>query len=399
MHHRRSRLWLAAVLSLVGCGDDGTPGGETSGSTSTSGSTAAVDPDPDTASGSTTGSSSGTVDPGSTGSSGGGGSSSGGLTGGTTTGGLVPDCATYCAEMAEVCPMEGFHHEASCMAWCEHDVAPAPLGTADDTDVDTIGCRLGWIGTAARAEDPGERAAACANASASGGDTCGSWCDVYCRQGVEICTDGNPDYPPMGAVHFDDDPAASATEECMAACAGFGTDVLDGVSQVDQHFGYGETVQCRLHHQQAAMIEGPEQASAYNLHCGHAAPEPTELCTDTTPPNAINYCEFAIGFCPDLFEPGATTTDCRQAIQALIGDGVYVEAGFPSFTDTDVNSVGCLNYWIMRAPHQPMACAFADYDPASWNTMGGQGRCVPPEPPSISPGGPSGLGLVAGPPR
>jgi|GEM_PF-2431428 len=395
-HDRLRQRWLPALLLAltVGCGDDDASSGEgESTGSSTSGPGTSTDPDPSTTSttADSTSSGPGTSTGGTTsmGESTGSGESSSGSETGTA---LVPDCATYCTEMARVCPMEGFHHDEACLAWCEHDIAPAPLGTADDTDVDSIGCRLNWIGTAAAAGDPMERAAACANASASGGDTCGSWCDVYCRQGVSICTSENPDYPPMGAVHFDEDPGLDATEECLAACAGYGTDVLDGVSQVDQHFGYGETVQCRLHHQQAAMLEGPDQASAYNLHCGHAAPTPTELCTNNTPPNAINYCEFAIGFCPDLFEPGATTTDCRQQLQTLVGDGVYVEAGFPSFTDDAVNSLGCLNYWIMLAPHDPMACEFANFDPDEWNTMGGQGRCVPPEPPAVAPDLPAAAG-------
>lgn len=277
--------------------------------------------------------------------------------------------------------MEGFHHEASCIDWCESPLATVPMGSFDDDAVDTIGCRMHWIAEAEAAAGPGARAEACANASASGGDTCGRWCDVYCRQGVAVCTADNPDYPPAGTTYFDDDPDMDAMEECMAACPGFGTDVLDGVSQVDQHFGYGDTVQCRLHHQQAAILEGAESSSAYNLHCGHGAIVPTELCTDQTSPNEINYCEFAIDFCPDLFEPGATTNDCRQQLQALISDGTYVPAGFPSFTDTDINTVGCLNYWIMTAPHDPNGCAFGNFDPAQWSTNGGEGRCVPPPPP------------------
>ncbi len=276
--------------------------------------------------------------------------------------------------------MEGFHHEASCLAWCEHPISQVPSGTSEDTDVDTVGCRMHWIEEAEAAGSPAGRAEACANASASGGNTCGAWCDVYCRQGVDICSADNPSFPGGGTLHFDDDPKLDAAEECMAACGGFATDVLEGISQVEQHFGYGETVQCRLHHQQAAMLEGPDEPSAYNLHCGHAGVEPTQLCTNDTPPNEINYCEFALDFCPDLFDPGATSNDCRQQIQALVAAGTYVEVGFPSFTDTDVNSLGCLNHWIMAAPHDPMACEYANFDPAAWTINGGEGRCVPPPP-------------------
>ena len=67
----------------------------------------------------------------------------------------------------------------------------------------------------------------------------------------------NDAYAPGRETYFDEDPNADPDAICEVACADFPTDVLDGVSQVDQHFGYGDTVQCRLlHHQQGAIIEG-----------------------------------------------------------------------------------------------------------------------------------------------
>lgn len=264
------------------------------------------------------------------------------------------------------------------MAWCEAPTAPVPVGTAADREVDTLGCRMHWLEQAAVAATESDRLAACASASPSGGDTCGSWCDVYCRQGVATCSGANDAFLEGQRTWFDEDPDADPNAVCAAACPSFATDVLPGVSQTDQQFGYGDTVQCRLHHQQAAMIEGPEQASNYGLHCGHAAIEPMELCLDTTRPNTVNYCEFALDFCPDLFPAGSTALDCRATLDALVSGGVYLQAPFQSFTDQDRNSLGCLNHWVMAAPVDPSACAKADWDPAHWVSAGGEGVCQAP---------------------
>ena len=76
-----------------------------------------------------------------------------------------------------------------------------------------------------------------------------------------------------------------------------------------------------------------------------------------------------------MFQPGTDTDKCRSTIKKLIDDGVYEEAGFESFTDTDTNSVGCLNYWIMTAPHDPEGCLKGNYDPKDWVINGGEGVC------------------------
>ena len=290
----------------------------------------------------------------------------------------LPDCASWCEGMHQTCPEEAFHKEGACTTWCEDSVAPVPLGSLADRDLDTLGCRLHWLNEAAGATTESQRLESCANASASGGDTCGSWCEVYCRQGVASCSGANEDYPANQRTWFDEDPNIDPHQACAEACPGFSTEVLQGISQTEQQFGYGDTVQCRLHHQQAAMIEGVEQASNYGLHCGHAAIAPTELCLDTTRPNVVNYCEFALEFCPELFPAGTTAGICRSSLGALVDDGTYDEGPFLSFTDQDRNSLGCLNYWIMRAPLDAEACAKADWDPAHWQTAGGAGVCDTP---------------------
>jgi len=289
-------------------------------------------------------------------------------------------CTAYCDAMEETCPHEAFHPAETCMTWCTSDLAPLPEGTPEDTAVDTIGCRMHWIEVAKNAENMGEKAKQCAKANASGGATCGSFCEVYCRQAIPVCTLVNPNIDPMKSINFGDGSLEADTAACMELCQDFSTDVLPGVSQTEQHFGYGNTVQCRLHHLQAAMIQGPEQFNAFGLHCGHGAPEPTELCLDDAQPNAINYCVFALEFCPDLFPPGTDDQACRGEVDSLVNQGLYKQGPFLSFTDTDKNSLGCLNYWIMTAPHSSDGCEKGDFNPDNWTLNGGQGVCIPPGP-------------------
>lgn len=299
---------------------------------------------------------------------------------GTTDGPVELTCAAYCDAMEETCPHEAFHPAETCMTWCTSDLAPLPAGTPEDTAVDTIGCRMHWIDMAKNTENMGEKAKHCAKANASGGTTCGSFCEVYCRQAIPVCTLANPNIDPMKSINFGGGSLEADTAACMELCQEFSTDVLPGVSQTEQHFGYGNTVQCRLHHLQAAMIQGPEQFNAFGLHCGHGAPEPTELCLDDAPPNVINYCVFALEFCPDLFPPGTDDQACRGEVDSLVAQGLYKQGPFLSFTDTDKNSLGCLNYWIMTAPHSPDGCEKGDFNPDNWTLNGGQGVCIPPGP-------------------
>ena len=288
---------------------------------------------------------------------------------GTDTPPVPGDCATYCADMTDVCMMEAFHMPDQCLTWCASDKVGIELGTLDDTAAHTVGCRQNWLEKAREAVGP-EKAIYCSYAAASGGDQCGTWCENYCAIGTRTCTTANTEYPNDKPTYFDDDPALDADAECRAAC-NFGTETnLPLLPMVMQHFGYGDTVQCRLHHYQAAVLQGPEQRSAYGLHCGHGAPEPTELCLDDAEPNHINYCEFAIPYCPSLFAPGTDTTTCRNMILDLVEQEVYAQAGFESFAHTSGANLGCLNHHIMQAVHDPAACDRADWRPANWGPQG-----------------------------
>ena len=114
-----------------------------------------------------------------------------------------------------------------------------------------------WARTAEEASDEESRLTACAAAHASGGGICGTYCELYCDLATEVCTGRSTLY--------------ADRDECESACAAMGGEdqVLTNVSVSTQHFGYGDTVLCRLHHLQAAAIQDNAR-----LHCTHAAAIP-----------------------------------------------------------------------------------------------------------------------------
>jgi hypothetical protein len=274
----------------------------------------------------------------------------------------TPECSTYCSDMASTCPTE-LYSEEQCLAVCEEhpNVTPFEAGDLGDPSGNTLGCRMNYL-ELAKSATGAEKDEFCAQAHLSGGDVCGSYCEVYCDYAVPTCSSNNS--------NFTDADVFADEADCLAQCSPLSQTVSPGTGQSDQQFGYGDTKQCRLHHLQAALIE-PGSA---DLHCGHASPSPSSLCLDDTKPNTINYCVFATEFCPDLLPAGADLNDCKALVQPHVGPS-YLEAGFQSFSDTDIATVGCLNYWIMQAPLDSTACAKADWDPANWESNGGAGVC------------------------
>lgn len=273
--------------------------------------------------------------------------------------GVDGECQAWCEAMERVCPEEALHPVSACLAYCDTSAGKAtPEGRTTDQNIDSWGCRQYWLERAEEATDAAQRTSACSAASISGGDVCGTHCDLYCTLAETVCTGG--------------DALFSSRQACVAACSELGgmDDVLPNVSVTPQLFGYGDTVTCRLHHLQAAAVQNNA-----GLHCKHADPVPEALtCSNTASPNVTNYCVFASEFCGDHLAGVATLDACRASVEAVSAQ--YREAGFMSFTDTNVNSIGCLNYWVMLAPLDAATyCPMADWDPANWDTKGGSGRC------------------------
>jgi hypothetical protein len=159
---------------------------------------------------------------------------------------------------------------------------------------------------------------------------------------------------------------------------------MPAISQTDQQFGYGDTVQCRMHHLQADLVHDQAEDTRFDLHCPHASAASTDdTCQDIAPPNIPNYCHYAIDFCTDewsLFPEGTDRDGCAATLAPLLGDSdrPYQVGDHASFTDTNTNTLGCLNHWVVLAPIDPaIYCPMADWNPINWASAGGSGLCEP----------------------
>ena len=154
-----------------------------------------------------------------------------------------PTCAAYCDKITTACTGTNAQYTSKddCLKQCGTNYG-FPAGTGADTSGDTIGCRTYHAGVAGT--DAPSAVTHCPHAGASGGNTCGAWCDVYCDTVQRNCVGANKVY-------------TDATT-CKAACAAFPTTGKPNDTA-------GNTVQCRIYHAGAA---GADAASA-TLHCPH----------------------------------------------------------------------------------------------------------------------------------
>ena len=174
-------------------------------------------------------------------------------------------CATYCAQLAESCTGDDAQYpsEAACLAYCETEAA-WPVGTLGDTAGNTLGCRI-YHGGAPAAEDPTLH---CTHAGPTGGNVCGSWCDVYCQVAEKNC---GQLYASHGA--------------CMSACAQFPADGDPGATA-------GDSVQCRIYH------AGTPAASDPTTHCPHVAIDGGGVCSPPPPDGDTCETTFSIDSVP-----------------------------------------------------------------------------------------------------
>lgn len=201
--------------SAMTTGDDSTSGMETSGTTTTNGtSTSTTGVDTTDESGS--------------------------------TGGAEITCEAYCGLYAEACvDFSEYANEQHCLEHC----AQWPVGAADDTGHDSLGCRI-YHATVAKSTDPDFH---CPHSGPSGDGVCvrdeAPDCDLYCTRYFNACTD--------------DLNAYADTDDCMMQCSTWYPGSLDDV--------VGHTVGCRAYHAQAAL-GGPDE------HCPHAGPGGGGVC-------------------------------------------------------------------------------------------------------------------------
>ncbi|HWN68098.1 MAG TPA: hypothetical protein VNM90_10700, partial [Haliangium sp.] len=137
-----------------------------------------------------------------------------------------------------------------CVVACDKLIPQDGDATADENSVQ---CRLRNVLEAVRG---GDAEAACAASDLNGGDTCGSWCEVYCDLMEANCSDQPVAYADRAA--------------CLDACAGFNT---DGELTTDM----GDNVQCRVNHAGLPALRDPAN------ECGYAAQTSTNYCINVSP--------------------------------------------------------------------------------------------------------------------
>lgn len=174
------------------------------------------------------------------------------------------ECWGYCTAVAAACTGEHAQYagDVACSEYCEI-WAQLPAGEPGETAGNTAGCRTTWA--EAVIDDPSTAATGCRRAGPTGGNTCGSWCEVYCALAMTNCTGAD--------ALFDTEP------ECLAACTTFGTS--GSPNDVT-----GDTVQCRIFHLGLAGIAPGETSVA---SCPNGGPDGGITCVATPPAGPPTY--------------------------------------------------------------------------------------------------------------
>lgn len=168
-------------------------------------------------------------------------------TGMATTGGVEMDCGTYCGIYMDACSdFSQYANDQECMDHC----GQWPVGTEQDVEGDTLGCRMYHV-TVASGNEPSVH---CPHASPSGDGVCAEEeapdCQTYCETYLGNCTGDNGVYVDM--------------DDCMTQCAPWYPGLVEDISR--------NTVGCRTYHGGAPAFGDPE------LHCPHAGPGGADVC-------------------------------------------------------------------------------------------------------------------------
>jgi hypothetical protein len=157
-----------------------------------------------------------------------------------------PTCSAFCTAELKACTGANaqFTSTDDCIHQCANNYK-LKAGSAGDTSGNTVACRS--YHTSVAATDDASATTHCVHTGASGGNTCGTWCEVYCDTVQANCIGSNKLYPDEAA--------------CKSFCASFAT----GGKPNDTS---GNTVQCRIYH---AGVAGSGAAAAAT-HCPHTGP-------------------------------------------------------------------------------------------------------------------------------
>ncbi len=222
-------------------------------------------------------------------------------------------CQDYCTSLAQNCEGDdaAYSTQASCEAVCALlEQSEAETSSSDDDAPLQCRARNARVGV----EGPGICLVAGPAGRESPADSvkCDDPCNAYCALYVPLCE------PKL------------ALDECQRQCAA----VPDhgGYSLKDNY--YGDTVQCRLVHLEAAVLGDTS-------HCIHARVGSPEKCNNSDEtPACEDYCTTVMASCEGANAVYEDRDACMAACNAL-------SPGKAS--DTNANTVGCRHYHAYNA--------------------------------------------------
>lgn len=159
----------------------------------------------------------------------------------------VPTCDEYCKVVDANCAQEKqqYRDEAECLKTC----SLLEAGRADDTNANTVGCRINQAKAATTL-------AQCVAAGPFGGGVCGSRCTAFCSIVGKNCLSlENPIY-------------GGSEGTCNEECPSFRFDPNEGEGPLQEFLG-NNSLNCRSYH---LILSLKSPADAQN-HCPHAGVE------------------------------------------------------------------------------------------------------------------------------
>jgi len=153
------------------------------------------------------------------------------------------NCENYCYTSTKTgCTGQNtFANTAECNSFC----SGLPTGKFSDVAGNTVQCRVYHWGVASVSVTSGNTH--CSHGTPSGGDHCGTFCEVYCQLAIQNCNGSNVLYS-----------GSAAMTDCTTACAKFDATGKAGDTA-------GNTVQCRIYHLGVAG----QSAALATTHCAH----------------------------------------------------------------------------------------------------------------------------------
>lgn len=201
------------------------------------------------------------------------------------------DCVAYCQEVSTNCP-EQYPDNTVCLTSC----LTIPARSTPESQ-NSVECRLKQAQDAAALAGP-ERASACAAAGLTGGEVCGTPCEIYCNIAEQNCTADLQIY--------------GSRRECIDICSLFPPGSRDDDFNVDGP--EADSTGCRTWHAAAAG----NSAGDPPIHCPHARVYNPMFCGSRFGMGQAprewpcsTYCNLVQRNCPDRYpSASACQMDC-----------------------------------------------------------------------------------------